>query len=358
MRINPITYSANYISISKHNNNSDKITFSHARSKSVPYPRRYLPDYYPPTNVQRRTYDSFTGMRDKNYLLAIVGNAMKNSATSNKNLSLAMFDMDNFKSVNELLGYKTGDDFIKEISQKISKTAKENSIYAYRFGGEEFVVVFANQSKSKQNEIVEKIVQEINQDEYINSKKAEYKENAQKRLDEYYKMHNKIAPLIPLKTKKSLLEDLKENFTTQEAKDDEYLARSIEANDSEIKTLYTTLIDERLGNSGETDLTTQEFLKRVKTEFDEKGEISEEDEEELSEYLVSAYDKTFEIHQIKKWLKDFNENDGFSMTGGLVNFSPESMKDKTPLDLINDAGEAMKKGKSLCRGQIYYHSFQ
>ena len=46
------------------------------------------------------------------YLLKVLEKRIEEGKSSGKALSIAMFDMDNFKSVNELLGYETGDMFI------------------------------------------------------------------------------------------------------------------------------------------------------------------------------------------------------------------------------------------------------
>ncbi len=48
--------------------------------------------------------------------------------------------------------------------------------------------------------------------------------------------------------------------------------------------------------------------------------------ETLDEYFSARYDKSTEIYQIKKWQKDFNNANGFSITCGIVNFEPEVIK--------------------------------
>ena len=330
------------------------ITFSSSKKATAPWPRRF-PDYCADTTL--RTYDSFTGLRDKNYLLSSVSKARDTKIRDRRELSLAMFDMDNFKSVNELLGYQTGDNFIKAISQKISEVAKSDSANAYRFGGEEFVILFDRQSKATQKAITEKIITAINSDEYICSKAPEYRANAEKKLEEYTKRQEKIAPLIPLKAKKDLLEDLRQNMTSEEAKQDPYLLQSIETTKKEIKDLYITLIDERLADETEEE-RTKNILKTLKAEYQGSGEIGKAERKELDEYLHSVYDKTYEIHQIKKWLHDFDQNGGFSITGDVVSFSPGSLKGKTALDIINQAGEVLKESKNIKKGHSYYRNIE
>jgi len=362
MRINPVSIyqsaGINNIQIKNKNTSSAQNFSSNGKKSSVVYPRRYLPDYYPQSpEINKRTYDSFTGMRDKNFLLAVVNRTMTDISTNpKKEFSIAMFDMDNFKSVNELLGYQTGDDFIKVISKRISDTAKSNGIYAYRFGGEEFVIVFDKQTKEKQKEIVSKIINDINEDDYIHSKEDEYRLNAHAKLEQYNRMHDKVNNLITMKTKQSLLRELKTNFATEEAKNDAYLAKVMTETDANVKNLYLELINEQL-SSEDADKETRAHFESMKKKIEDNSELTKSESDELDESLLSVYDRTFEIHQIKKWLNDMDRNGGFSITGGVVCFNKHSLENLTALDVVNEAGEVLKNGKFTQKGKSYYHNF-
>jgi len=61
--------------------------------------------------------------------------------TQGKHYFLAMVDVDHFKKFNDTYGHQVGDDVLKVIAKQISKTAKAK---AYRYGGEEFCLVFPN----------------------------------------------------------------------------------------------------------------------------------------------------------------------------------------------------------------------
>ncbi|GAA6134628.1 hypothetical protein NBRC116188_14170 [Oceaniserpentilla sp. 4NH20-0058] len=58
-----------------------------------------------------------------------------------KHYFVAMVDVDHFKKFNDTYGHQVGDDVLKVIAKLISKTPKAK---AYRYGGEEFCLVFAN----------------------------------------------------------------------------------------------------------------------------------------------------------------------------------------------------------------------
>jgi diguanylate cyclase (GGDEF)-like protein len=68
--------------------------------------------------------------------------------TQGKHYYLAMVDVDHFKKFNDTYGHQVGDDVLKVIAKLISQTPGAN---AYRYGGEEFCLVF---SKSAQKDVL------------------------------------------------------------------------------------------------------------------------------------------------------------------------------------------------------------
>ncbi len=59
--------------------------------------------------------------------------------TADKHYSLVMVDVDHFKKFNDTHGHQMGDDVLKVVASILGKTAKAK---AYRYGGEEFVLLF------------------------------------------------------------------------------------------------------------------------------------------------------------------------------------------------------------------------
>jgi diguanylate cyclase (GGDEF)-like protein len=57
-----------------------------------------------------------------------------------KIFSIAMVDIDHFKSFNDSYGHETGDDVLKLVASKLQKVGKKARVY--RYGGEEFTILF------------------------------------------------------------------------------------------------------------------------------------------------------------------------------------------------------------------------
>lgn len=58
-------------------------------------------------------------------------------------LSLIILDIDNFKAINDAYGHSSGDRALKALAETISQTMRRSDM-AFRFGGEEFVLLLSN----------------------------------------------------------------------------------------------------------------------------------------------------------------------------------------------------------------------
>lgn len=86
------------------------------------------------------TSDSLTKLYNKRYIISELENQYKIAKRNNRIFSLIMFDIDNFKKVNDKYGHIAGDEFLKNVSSYITMNLREQDI-AGRFGGEEFLII-------------------------------------------------------------------------------------------------------------------------------------------------------------------------------------------------------------------------
>lgn len=73
--------------------------------------------------------------------------------------TIAMTDIDHFKNFNDTYGHDTGDEVLKLVAKIISTVGGGGK--AYRFGGEEFVIVFDGMDKERTVEFLEEIRLEL-----------------------------------------------------------------------------------------------------------------------------------------------------------------------------------------------------
>lgn len=69
---------------------------------------------------------------------------------------IAFFDCDNFKRINDEQGHDAGDEILKRVGKILKQSCNERG-NAYRFGGDEFIIVHACESAEKAEQLVERI---------------------------------------------------------------------------------------------------------------------------------------------------------------------------------------------------------
>ena len=94
------------------------------------------------------TKDSLTQAWNKRYLLETLKRELKRRERTGRDLSLMVLDLDYFKKVNDTYGHLVGDELLRQTSDRLRKTLREEDILA-RFGGEEFCIVLTETSEEE-----------------------------------------------------------------------------------------------------------------------------------------------------------------------------------------------------------------
>lgn len=84
--------------------------------------------------------DGLTQIHNKRYFMDFLEREMARSARYGSSLSLAMFDLDHFKKLNDNFGHLAGDHVLRKVAQVINKRVRREELFA-RYGGEEFALV-------------------------------------------------------------------------------------------------------------------------------------------------------------------------------------------------------------------------
>ena len=100
--------------------------------------------------------DPLTGAYNRRYLNEFSFEYLKIVKRENKDLSLLLLDLDDFKIINDTFGHEIGDIVIKELV-KISKQSIRESDLVVRFGGDEFIILLPNTNISNARLVANKI---------------------------------------------------------------------------------------------------------------------------------------------------------------------------------------------------------
>lgn len=103
--------------------------------------------------IENKAYiDNLTGLYNRHVFDREIAGLLKNDIP----FSMVIYDIDNFKRVNDTYGHLAGDRVIKEISHIIKTSIRKTDIPC-RYGGEEIVVIFKDLSKADAYIISERI---------------------------------------------------------------------------------------------------------------------------------------------------------------------------------------------------------
>jgi len=100
--------------------------------------------------------DELTGLFNKRYFMNRLSEEYERAKRYGVPLSLCIFDIDNFKLINDTYGHIFGDQVLKQVGRLTSGTVRHVDIAA-RYGGEEFTVLFTHTALENAVIIAERI---------------------------------------------------------------------------------------------------------------------------------------------------------------------------------------------------------
>jgi diguanylate cyclase (GGDEF)-like protein len=84
--------------------------------------------------------DTLTGLYNRRYFHQILDYELNRAKRYHQPLSLVFIDLDHFKDINDSFGHSVGDQFLKQIAQKLQSLFRTTDLVA-RYAGDEFVAV-------------------------------------------------------------------------------------------------------------------------------------------------------------------------------------------------------------------------
>ena len=85
-------------------------------------------------------YDAVTGLPNRTLFHDRLAKALASARRRKEKVALLFLDLDRFKNINDSLGHSAGDLLLKEVAERLKRSAREQDTVA-RLGGDEFVVI-------------------------------------------------------------------------------------------------------------------------------------------------------------------------------------------------------------------------
>ncbi len=339
---------------------------------------------------------------------------LKKLAKENKPLTVAMFDMDNFKSINEILGYTVGDEFISTIGNTIHDAVNPKGFTAYRYGGEEYMILFPGKTADEVQDIVMQVQDKISNNsmmrhfliryirqgtekinqltekqrplQYLKALAASIVQaraelavcNGNLTVDEGIDMVINAADTLLIKSDKkmvshtafkslslqSYIKGLRKRFESIQGDGSNSNAKTGEDLDTKLKILeevYKNTLYGFIKDIAQTaDPKEKEFLSTCIKKLDDCKSLTEFekcDTAPLGNYIIANHDKSSQIATLKSWIAQVNRRQGkkisgFTITAGLKQFKPDTTKDVR--EYYEEVSDILKIGKSKNKGSAYF----
>lgn len=104
--------------------------------------------------------DYLTGLANRRYFIEQAELELARARRYNNPFSVAMLDLDHFKTVNDSHGHEAGDQLLRVMAEKCLEVLRDSDLIG-RYGGEEFAILFPHLSAHEALEAAERLREEI-----------------------------------------------------------------------------------------------------------------------------------------------------------------------------------------------------
>jgi len=104
--------------------------------------------------------DPLTGAYNRRFLETHLDQRLLEAIETSKPLSLAIFDIDHFKSVNDVHGHAAGDSVLKAVVDRIARNVRTIDLLV-RYGGEEFVLIMPDTVEDQATAVADRLRMKI-----------------------------------------------------------------------------------------------------------------------------------------------------------------------------------------------------
>jgi len=110
---------------------------------------------------QLATKDMLTGLDNRNSFSESINKLISISKRNQDTFGLLIFDLDNFKSVNDRFGHQEGDLVLIAFADVLRQSLRDSD-YAFRFGGDEFCCLLIDSDAKANQRVAKRITKTLN----------------------------------------------------------------------------------------------------------------------------------------------------------------------------------------------------
>ncbi|KNC11285.1 DeoR faimly transcriptional regulator [Klebsiella sp. RIT-PI-d] len=118
------------------------------------------------TLTEKAMFDPLTGLRNRHNQEEILRELIERAETKKSCVSCLMIDIDYFKKLNDTWGHGAGDKVLRETGRVISELLDESGV-AFRYGGEEFLILLPDLDETQAKHIAEQILYKVSQHKMV-----------------------------------------------------------------------------------------------------------------------------------------------------------------------------------------------
>lgn len=102
------------------------------------------------------TRDALTGVLNRGTLMRRMQEELQRTERTGGALGVALFDLDNFKNVNDTFGHLAGDEVLRQVTKRVSGELRKYDVLG-RYGGEEFIALFPDITEEGLTQVSERL---------------------------------------------------------------------------------------------------------------------------------------------------------------------------------------------------------
>lgn len=105
--------------------------------------------------AEQATRDYLTGLYNRRYFDETLADHVAAANRYGRELSLLLFDVDDFKQLNDTCGHEAGDEALRQFATLLKSSVRKADIVC-RFGGDEFAVILPETSQEQAHQLAER----------------------------------------------------------------------------------------------------------------------------------------------------------------------------------------------------------